>query len=79
MILERARTYEVRIAYVQGHSKSARARKALFTPALQLRRCETLWSVREIASMALSVEQARHTENVFHIALRRGDIPTEQR
>ena len=34
-----------------------------------LRRCETLWSAREIASMALSAEQARHTENVFHIAL----------
>ena len=37
---------------------------------LALRRCETLWSAREIASMALSAEQARHTENVFHIALR---------
>ena len=35
-----------------------------------LRRCETLWSAREIASMALSPEQARHTENVFHIALK---------
>ena len=34
-----------------------------------LRRCETLWSAREIASMALSAEQARHAENVFHIAL----------
>ena len=34
-----------------------------------LRRCETLSSAREIASMALSAEQARHTENVFHIAL----------
>ena len=38
---------------------------------LSLRRCETLWSAREIASMALSPEQARHTENVFHIALRK--------
>ena len=37
-----------------------------------LRRCETLSSAREIASMALSAEQARHTENVFHIALRQG-------
>ena len=36
---------------------------------LALRRCETLWSARETASMALSAEQARHTENVFHIAL----------
>ena len=36
---------------------------------ITLRRCETLWSAREIASMALSAEQARHTENVFHIAL----------
>ena len=34
-----------------------------------LRRCETLSSAREIATMALSAEQARHTENVFHIAL----------
>ena len=34
-----------------------------------LRRCEPLWSAREIASMALSAEQARHAENVFHIAL----------
>ena len=38
---------------------------------ITLKRCETLWSAREIASMALSAEQARHTENVFHIALRR--------
>ena len=35
-----------------------------------LRRCETLWSAREIASIAPSAEQARHAENVFHIALR---------
>ena len=40
-----------------------------------LRRCETLWSAREIASMALSAEQVRHTENVFHIALRACEIP----
>ena len=33
------------------------------------RRCETIWNAREIAPMALSAEQARHTENVFHIAL----------
>ena len=38
---------------------------------LNLRRCETLWSARDIASIALSAEQARHTENVFHIALTR--------
>ena len=37
---------------------------------ITLRRSETLWSAREIASMALSAEQARHTENVFHIVLR---------
>ena len=37
----------------------------------------TLWSAREIASMALSTEQARHTENVFHIALRRGETHVE--
>ena len=36
-----------------------------------LRRCDTLWSAREIASVALSAEQERHTENVFHIALRK--------
>ena len=36
-----------------------------------LRRCETLWSAREIASMALSAKQARHTETVFHVALSR--------
>ena len=35
-----------------------------------LRRCKTLWSARKLAPMALSAEQARHTENVFHIALR---------
>ena len=29
---------------------------------IALRRCETLWSAREIASMALSAEQARHTQ-----------------
>ena len=39
-----------------------------------LRACETLWSAREIASMALSAEQARHTENVFQIALRESRI-----
>ena len=27
--------------------------------------------------MALSAEQARHTENVFHIALRRGETHVE--
>ena len=37
---------------------------------IALRRCETLWSAREIASMTLSAEQVRHTEIVFHIALR---------
>ena len=31
--------------------------------------CETLWSAREIASVALWAEQERHTENVFHIVL----------
>ena len=36
---------------------------------IALRRCEILWSGSEIALMALSAEQARHTENVFHIAL----------
>ena len=32
-----------------------------------LRACETLWSAREIASVALSAEQERHTENMFQI------------
>ena len=40
-----------------------------YQPSLVLRRCETLWSAREIASMAPSAEQAGHTENMFHIAL----------
>ena len=34
-----------------------------------LRRCATLWSAREIASVAFSAERERHAENVFHIAL----------
>ena len=34
---------------------------------LTLRACETLRSAREIASVALSAERERHTENVFHI------------
>ena len=32
-----------------------------------LRACETLRSAREIASVALSAERERYTENVFHI------------
>ena len=44
---------------------------------LPLRRCETLWSAREIASMARSAEQVRHAKNVFHIALRRGKTHVE--
>ena len=43
------------------------AREKTFDIYLFLRPCETLWSAREIASIALSAEQARHTENVFHI------------
>ena len=35
----------------------------------RIKPCETLWSAREIASVALSAEQERHTENVFHIVL----------
>ena len=31
---------------------------------LALRRCETLWSAREIASIALSAEQARHSHGL---------------
>ena len=34
------------------------------------RPCETLWSAREIASVALSVERERHTETVFHMLLK---------
>ena len=36
---------------------------------IHLRRCETRWSAREIASVTLSPEQERHTENVFHMLL----------
>ena len=36
-----------------------------------LRVCETLWSAREIALAALLAEQKRHTENVFHMLVRR--------
>ena len=32
------------------------------------RACETLWSAREIASVALSAEREGHTENMFHRA-----------
>ena len=35
-----------------------------------LRTSETLWSAREITSVALSTEQERRTENVFHKLLR---------
>ena len=35
-----------------------------------LRRCETLWSARDMASLALSAERQRHTENMFHMLLR---------
>ena len=34
-----------------------------------LRACETLWSAREMASMALSMEREKRTENVFHMLL----------
>ena len=43
-----------------------------FYCAVALRRCETLWNAREIASMALSAKQARHTENVFHCVVTSG-------
>ena len=35
-----------------------------------LRRYETLWNAKEIASVTLRVERERHTDNVFHIILR---------
>ena len=35
-----------------------------------LRACETIWSEREAAAVALSAEQQRHTENVFYMLLR---------
>ena len=40
-------------------------------PTERLRACEILWSAREIASVALSAEQKRHTKNVFHMLLTR--------
>ena len=43
---------------------------AVYKDVTYLRRCGTLCSAREMASMAFSAEQVRHTENVFHIALR---------
>ena len=49
--------------------------KNLKTPANHItsifsKACETLWSAREMASVALSAEQERRTENVFHMLLR---------
>ena len=44
-----------------------------------LRACATLSSAREMASVALSADRERYTENVFHMLLKLGDIPTEQR
>ena len=41
-----------------------------FADITELRACETLWSAREIASVALSAERERRTENVFHMLLR---------
>ena len=35
-----------------------------------LKACETLWSVREMAS----VEQGRHTENVFQMLLKQSGL-----
>ena len=35
-----------------------------------LKACETLWSAREMASVALSAKRERRTENVFHMRLR---------
>ena len=42
----------------------------VWCPALRV--CETLWSARDIASVALSAERERDTESVFHIVLRGG-------
>ena len=63
--------------YLPGRISSKTSRKVvqkncevMSTFHITLRRCETLWSAREIASMAPSAEQAGHTENMFHIALR---------
>ena len=44
---------------------------------MKLRACETVWSAREIAVVALSAEQERHTEHMFHIVLSSSaDVPT---
>ena len=45
--------------------ENIKIRLTCFKPLL--RACETIWSAREIASVALSAEQQRHTENVFHM------------
>ena len=45
---------------------------------LELRRCETLWSAREIASVSFSAEPLKLSllhSIVFHIALRACEIP----
>ena len=44
-------------------------KKFLKIPALTLRACETLWSARETASVALLAERERHTKNMVHIVL----------
>ena len=36
---------------------------------LPVKAYETLWSAREIASVALLAERERHTKNMFHIVL----------
>ena len=35
-----------------------------------LRTCETLWSARKIASVALTAKRKTRTENVFHMLLK---------
>ena len=39
---------------------------------IALRAYETLWSATEVTSVALSAEQERRTENMFHMLLTRG-------
>ena len=47
----------------------AEYRRRLSLRGLTLRACETLWNAREIASVVLSTEHQRHTENLFHMLL----------
>ena len=77
----------VKLAADSGSQLHNLHRVAAFTPSynkelfftsldFRLRACETLWSAREMASVALSAGRDRRAENVFHMLLK--DEITEQ-